>query len=78
MEETKIGMKLEAETKDIAEICEKLVKVVGYELEKGIELRKQMTADISHELRTPLTVLANKLEVPKLLANSSSEKCKIF
>ena len=32
-------------------------------LEKGIELRKQMTADISHELRTPLTVLANKLEM---------------
>ena len=36
MEETKVGMMLEAETKDIAEICEKLVKVVGYELEKGI------------------------------------------
>ncbi len=32
------------------------------ELEKGIDLRKQMMADISHELRTPLTVLASKLE----------------
>ena len=36
---------------------------MAQELEKGIELRKQMTADISHELRTPLTVLANKLEL---------------
>lgn len=36
---------------------------MAQELEKGIELRKQMTADISHELRTPLTVLANKLEM---------------
>ena len=36
---------------------------MAHELEKGIELRKQMTADISHELRTPLTVLANKLEM---------------
>lgn len=35
---------------------------MAQELEKGIDLRKQMTADISHELRTPLTVLANKLE----------------
>lgn len=35
---------------------------MAQELEKGIDLRKQMMADISHELRTPLTVLASKLE----------------
>ena len=32
------------------------------ELEKNIELRQQMIADISHELRTPLTILSSKLE----------------
>lgn len=32
------------------------------ELEKSLELRQQMIADISHELRTPLTVLSSKLE----------------
>ena len=35
---------------------------MGQELERGIDLRNQMMADISHELRTPLTVLASKLE----------------
>lgn len=33
------------------------------EIERGIDLRKQMMADTSHELRTPLTVLASKLEM---------------
>lgn len=37
MEETKVAMMLEAETKDLVEIAEKLVKVVNYELNKGIE-----------------------------------------
>ena len=32
------------------------------ELEKSLEMRQQMIADISHELRTPLTVLSSKLE----------------
>lgn len=35
--ESKIGMMIEAETKDLAAIYEKLVKTAGYELEKGIE-----------------------------------------
>ena len=40
----------------------KSFNTMAQELEKGVELRKQMIADISHELRTPLTVLASKLE----------------
>ena len=35
---------------------------MAHELEKNIDLRQQMVADISHELRTPLTVLSSKLE----------------
>lgn len=35
--ETKIGMMIETETKELANIYEKLVKTVEYELEKGIE-----------------------------------------
>ena len=37
MEESKISMMIEAETKDLAAIYEKLVKTASYELEKGIE-----------------------------------------
>lgn len=36
-EETKIGIKLEEETKPIKKMCEKLMDAVNYELEKGIE-----------------------------------------
>lgn len=35
---------------------------MAHELEKNVEMRQQMIADISHELRTPLTVLSSKLE----------------
>lgn len=37
MYETKIGIKLEEETKDIKKICEKLVAAVNHELDKGID-----------------------------------------
>ena len=37
MEETKIGMKLEEETKQIKKMCEKLIDTVNHELDKGIE-----------------------------------------
>ena len=37
MEETKIGMKLEEETKQIKKMCEKLMDTVNHELDKGIE-----------------------------------------
>ncbi len=37
MEETKIGIKLEEETKQIKKMCEKLMDTVNYELDKGIE-----------------------------------------
>ena len=36
-EETKIGIKLEEETKPIKKMCEKLMDAVNYELDKGIE-----------------------------------------
>lgn len=36
-EETKIGIKLEEETKPIKKMCEKLMDSINYELDKGIE-----------------------------------------
>lgn len=37
MEESKIAMKLEAETKDLTHICERLTEAIKHELDNGIE-----------------------------------------